>query len=316
MAEMQGGDEGGSLESESTQDSATAVKPPFSSKMRRPLLDFLADKKTHSLDATIRHLADRFNLTEEAKAKYASTGRAVFPKRVIHTISLFRISGLLENESLANFKITEEGVRVWQGSDNDLSAAVRRKARRPARDEPDPDPDNPREIRQGHIHSLEEDLKSDLLSHINQCSPAAFEELVVKLLVKMGYGGSVKDAGKAVGRTGDGGIDGVIKEDELGLGKIYVQAKRWTNNVGDPEVQKFLGALETEGSDRGVLITTSDFTKQARERRKKSKKSLILIDGRTMAGYMIRYNLGVAVAETCEVKEIDAAFFSSMCGAA
>jgi len=241
-------------------------------------------------------------------------GRILFSSRVIQTLSAFRISGLLENESLARFKITDKGARASRGSDGDLHKAVGRKESPPPPNALQPDPDDHSEIMRFHACSLNEDLKSDLLKHIFQCSPAAFEELVVKLLVKMGYGGSVKDAGKAVGRTGDGGIDGVIKEDELGLGKIHVQAKRWKKNVGDPEVQKFLGALSTERSKRGVFITTSGFTAQASQRCKNSKKQLVLIDGDALAGYMIRYGLGVSVTETHEVKEIDARFFSDVCG--
>ena len=286
---------------------------PASKDMRRPLMDFLLDKNAHSLDETIRHLAGRFDLTEKDKNVRTPDGRPLFSNRVIRTVSAFRISGLLENESLGKFKITDEGVRASRGSDGDLHKAVGGKESPTPQNEPQPDPDDHSEGMRLHAHLLNEDLKSDLITHIFQCSPAAFEVLVIKLLVKMGYGELVKDADKVVGGLGDHGIDGIIKEDELGLGKIYVQAKRWQGNVGDPEVQKFLGALSTERSERGVFITTGGFTQQALERCKKSPK-LVLIDGNALVGYMIRYGLGVRVTETHEVKEIDTRFFSDVCG--
>ena len=289
---------------------------PASKDMRRPLLDFLRDKKVHSLEDTIRHLAGSFDLTDDDKNMQTSGGRAVFSRRVTRTVSAFRRSGLLANTSMAKFRITDEGVRASQGSDGDLHRAIGRRARRPSQTELRSDPNDPLEVMQACAYSLGEDLKSDLLAHIAQCSPAAFEELVVQLLVKMGYGGSVKDAGKAVGRTGDGGIDGVIKEDELGLRKIYFQAKRWKGNVGDREVRDFLGALDAKSSDLGILITTGGFTAQAQQTRASSKKSLVLVDGDALAGYMIGCGLGVRVTETHEVKEIDARFFSGICGAA
>ena len=277
-------------------------------------MDFLRDQKAHSLDETIRHLAGRFDLTEDDKNARTPDGRLLFSNRVIRTVSTFRISGLLKNESLAKFRITDEGVRASRGSDGDLHKAVVRKESPPPQNAPQPDPDDHSETMRLHAHLLDEDLKSDLIEHIFQCSPAAFEKLVVRLLVKMGYGGTVKDAGEAVGRTGDRGIDGVIKQDELGLGRIHMQAKRWKGNVGDPEVQKFLGALVAENAERGVFITTGGFTQQALETSKKSPKPLVLIDGDALAGYMIRYGLGVYVTETHEVKEIDARFFSGICG--
>lgn len=286
---------------------------PTSKLIRRPLLDFLRDEKVHSLDETIRHLAGHFDLTEDDKNIQTPGGRPLFSNRVIRAVSALRISGLLENESLARFKITGEGVRASQSSDDDLHEALQSSARRPPQAAP-PDPDDHSELMRFYASSLDEDLKSDLLKHISQCSPGAFETLVKDLLVKMGYGGLVKDAGRVVGGPGDRGIDIIIKEDELGLRKIHVQAKRWTGNVGDVEVKKFLGSMVAEKSDLGIIITTSDFTQQARETCKKSPKSLVLIDGRAMAGYMVSHGLGVSVIETHKVQEIDARFFSRICG--
>ncbi|WP_272898063.1 restriction endonuclease [Beggiatoa leptomitoformis] len=154
-------------------------------------------------------------------------------------------------------------------------------------------------------------LATELLNRIIELSPAFFERLVVELLVKMGYGGSIKDAGKTIGRTGDEGIDGMIKEDKLGLGIIYLQAKRWqpNNTVGRPELQKFVGALAGQGAKKGVFITTSRFTKDAIDYVPKNDTRIVLIDGEQLAQLMIDYNLGCTTQQTYELKKIDSDYF-------
>ncbi len=125
----------------------------------------------------------------------------------------------------------------------------------------------------------------------------------------MGYGGSIQDAGKAIGRSGDEGIDGTIKEDKLGLDVIYIQAKRWEGIVGRPELHKFVGALAGQGAKKGIFITTSSFTKDAREYSPKNETKIVLIDGEKLAQYMIDHNLGVSVQNTYEIKRIDSDYF-------
>ncbi|MDD2413389.1 MAG: restriction endonuclease, partial [Bacteroidales bacterium] len=136
-----------------------------------------------------------------------------------------------------------------------------------------------------------------------------FEGLVVELLVKMGYGGSIKDAGRSIGRSGDEGIDGIIKEDKLGLDVIYIQAKRWDNIVGRPEIQKFVGALAGQGAKKGVFITTSRFTKEALEYQPRNETKIVLIDGEQLAGLMIDHNLAVSTVHVFEIKRIDNDYF-------
>ncbi|MFD1039371.1 restriction endonuclease [Virgibacillus byunsanensis] len=153
------------------------------------------------------------------------------------------------------------------------------------------------------------ELADDILSSIKECSPEFFEKLVVELLVKMGYGGSLKDAGQAVGKSGDGGIDGVIKEDQLGLDLIYIQAKRWEGRIGRPEIQKFVGALQGMRAKKGVFLTTSDFSIEAREYVSHIENKIILISGDILANLMIQFNLGVSVELTIEVKRIDWDYF-------
>ena len=156
---------------------------------------------------------------------------------------------------------------------------------------------------------IKADLARELLLQVKQCSPEFFEKLVVELLLKMGYGGSREDAGEAIGRTGDGGIDGIIKEDKLGLDAIYIQAKRWEGSVGAPLIQQFIGALANNNANKGVFITTSTFTEAARNAIHGPCR-VILIDGELLSKLMIDYNIGVATKVAYEVKEIDTDYFS------
>jgi restriction system protein len=152
-------------------------------------------------------------------------------------------------------------------------------------------------------------LEEEILSKLKSVHPSFFERIVVQLLVKMGYGGSIQDAGKAIGKSGDEGIDGIIKEDKLGLDVIYIQAKRWEGTVSRPEIQKFVGALAGQRAKKGVFITTSDFSKEANVYASQMDTKIVLIDGETLAQYMIDYNLGVSVQNTYEIKKIDSDYF-------
>ena len=153
-------------------------------------------------------------------------------------------------------------------------------------------------------------LALQLLEAVKGCSPAFFERLVVTLLVRMGYGGSLTDAGKAVGRSGDGGIDGVIKEDRLGLGRVYIQAKRWDDRpVGSPQIDQFAGALQKHKAMKGVFLTTSTFTGEALRSVAEYAARIVLIDGSQLAELMIDFDVGVSVAATYQIKRLDADFF-------
>ena len=152
-------------------------------------------------------------------------------------------------------------------------------------------------------------MAEELLQKILTCSPAFFEHLVVELLVKMGYGGSRKDAGERVGQSGDGGIDGIIKEDRLGLDTIYIQAKRWQGTVGRPEIQKFVGALSGQRAKKGVFITTSRFTADAMEYASLIETKVVLIDGGKLASLMIDFDVGVSTQATYVIKKIDSDYF-------
>ncbi len=169
----------------------------------------------------------------------------------------------------------------------------------------------PEEMIERAVRTLQDELRIELLDTVKASPPEFFERLVVQLLIRMGYGGSREEAGRAVGRSGDGGIDGIVNEDRLGLDAIYLQAKCWEGVVGSPEIKKFIGALDTQqGASKGVFITTSRFTLDARESAAKSRFRIVLIDGARLADLMIEHNLGVSVAATYQLKRIDSDFFA------
>jgi restriction system protein len=156
---------------------------------------------------------------------------------------------------------------------------------------------------------LRNQLAEDLLDRVSQCTPQFFERLVVELLVAMGYGGSIVDAGQAVGRSGDGGIDGLIKEDKLGLDFVCIQAKKWEGTVGRPEVQAFAGSMEGHRARKGVFITTSSFSRDAQEYVSRIERKIVLIDGKRLAQLMIEHDIGVATARSYVVKRLDSDYF-------
>ncbi|MBU0481755.1 MAG: restriction endonuclease [Proteobacteria bacterium] len=163
-------------------------------------------------------------------------------------------------------------------------------------------------LEEAHLN-LRNQLADELIQQIMANDFEFFEKLVVRLIVKLGYGGSMRDVGQAVGKSGDEGIDGIIKEDKLGLDIIYIQAKRWEASVGRPEIQKFVGALHGQQAKKGIFITTSSFTSGARDYASKIDTNVVLIDGEQLVDLMIDYNLGVSTVETYEVKKVDTDFF-------
>jgi restriction system protein len=167
----------------------------------------------------------------------------------------------------------------------------------------------PEESLEASYQSLRRALESDVLARLQSGSATFFEHVVVRLLVAMGYGGTLSDAGKAIGGSGDEGIDGIIKEDKLGLDVVYVQAKKWAKPVGRPEIQKFVGALHGQHARKGVFITTSTFSGEAHDFVENIEAKIVLIDGAQLAQYMFDHNVGVARASFYEVKKIDMDFF-------
>ena len=167
----------------------------------------------------------------------------------------------------------------------------------------------PDEALQGAYQQLRSELASQVLEKLLAVSPEFFEQIVVELLVAMGYGGSRRDAGERIGKSGDGGIDGIIKEDKLGLDAIYIQAKRWQNPVGRPEIQKFVGALHGQRARKGVFMTTSSFSAEARDYVSNIDVKVVLLDGMQIANLMIDSGVGVTPIATYVVKRLDSDYF-------
>lgn len=202
--------------------------------------------------------------------------------------------------------------RAWKASQIEASAApLANSAGTDAAAEDDDALEAPDERIDRTLKAAHEALAAELIATIKTCEPEFFERLVVQLLLKMGYGGSRQEAGRAVGRSGDNGIDGIINEDRLGLDAIYLQAKRWEGPVGEPPIRDFKGALDAKGAQKGVFITTSSFTPAAIEAARASRHyKIVLIDGARLAELMIEHDLGVSVAATYQLKRLDTDFFA------
>jgi restriction system protein len=298
--------------------------PDFQSIMS-PLLKFTGDNKEHSLRDAIESLAEYFKLTpDEQQELLASGSQAIFDNRVGWSKTHLLKAGLLESPRRSIFKITERGLMVLGDNPLQINMAYLRRfpeyidfikpsngsSSNEITEKIDVFEATPQEILIASYLKIRTTLAQELLQKVKNCHPAFFERLVVDLLVKMGYGGSLKDAGNATRYSSDGGIDGIIREDKLGLDVIYIQAKRWeSQNIGRPDIQSFVGALDGHRSTKGIFITTSKFAETAVEYVKTISKKVILIDGEQLANFMIDYNLGVSVVDIYEIKKIDNDFF-------
>jgi restriction system protein len=298
--------------------------PDFQSVML-PLLKVLGDGEEHSLHEVISTLADQFDLTDEERRELLPSGRqAKLANRIGWARTYMKKAGLLESTGRGKFRINDRGLSVLRDDPPEINVKFLEQFpgflefhRGSSKDENNDLNDDaadktktPEEILEAGYQSLRGDLALDLLDRIMGCSPDFFEKLVVDLLVAMGYGGSRRDAGKAVGRSGDGGIDGIIKEDKLGLDAVYIQAKRWEGTVGRPAVQAFAGSLMGNRAGKGVFITTSQFTREASDYVKAIQQpKIVLIGGEELAQFMIDHDIGVADVATYRVKRVDLDYF-------
>ena len=289
-----------------------------------PLLKLSSDGKEHSTKEATEILIKEFDLTEQEQKKLLPSGTVrVIVNRVGWAATYLKKCLLLESHRRGYFRITQRGIDVLKQNPSKIDCTFlqqfpefqefkskKRKKTKPKAGMTDDDGAKTPEENIGFAYEeLNKDLAQELLNKIKDSSPAFFEFLVVDLLVKMGYGGSRTDAGQAVGRSGDEGIDGVIKEDRLGLDTIYIQAKRWANNVSRPEVQKFAGALQGQKAKKGIFITTSEFTREAVQYASKIENKIVLIDGERLSQLMIEHNIGVSTTASYDVKKIDSDYF-------
>lgn len=288
-----------------------------------PVLRVTADGNEYRLTDIRDRIAAILQLSpEDLSQKLPSGNQTVFANRLAWSSVYLAKAGALERTKRGVFKITQRGKDLLASNPHALT--VRDLSRYPEfvafhKGTPSTDADQETRIEKSPDEQLadahkilQETLANDVLDAVRKASPSFFEELVIDLLVSMGYGGSMEDAGKAVGKSGDGGVDGIIKEDKLGLDVVYVQAKRWTNVVGRPVVQAFAGSLEGFRARKGVLITTSDFTSDALDYVQKIEKRIVLIAGKQLADLMIEHNIGVNVVQRYEVKRLDSDYFETI----
>ena len=297
-----------------------------------PVLQTLANGEEQSRRALAEDMANHFNLTADERAQLLPSGKApVIRSRTGWALTYLKQAGLISSSRRGWYEITPAGKDVLAASpatiDNDFlmsfegfrdfrtrgrtgdeSSVVQdtststAKAQRTVTETPD-------EALESAYNRMRAAVEAELIDTVKRADPAFFEELVIDLLVNMGYGGNRAEAARAVGRTGDGGIDGVIDEDRLGLDSIYVQAKRWEGSVGRPEIQKFAGALQGQRATKGIFLTTSTFSRDAEEYAQRIGTRIVLVDGRRLAALMFEHDVGVSPKRTYTVKDIDSDYF-------
>ncbi|WP_243027224.1 restriction endonuclease [Thermus albus] len=296
----------------------------------KPILEALADGNPHPRGQLVDQLARRFQLTAEEEALLTPSGKSpLFFTRISWAVAYLKKAGLIATPRRGFYQITKRGKEVL-GQDPeplDKNFLMRFEEFRtfieqsragsasamPEGETPTASP-TPTETLERAYQELRAAVISELMERIREIPPVAFERLVVDVLVKVGYGGMNEDAGVVVGGPGDEGIDGVIRLDPLGLEHIYLQVKKWDQAVGRPEVQKFVGALQGKRARKGIFVTSSEFTKEAREYVAHLDVRVVLIDGKKLAELMFDYGIGVAVVSQYQVKRIDSDYFDELMG--
>lgn len=293
------------------------------------IIELLSDGNTHTSSETIEHCADVFGLSDEERtAILPSKGQTVLANRVGWARIYLKKAGLIISPSRGKYTITDIGIKAWKEKgmkiDNKylsefksfrdfIKISKTKEPRKPDTLSNAESENTPQEIIEDAYQKITIKLSDDLMSNIMGQNPAFFERLVMDLLEKMGYGGELKNPSQVTGKTGDEGIDGIIRQDTLGFDKIYVQAKRWAEDhpVGEPDIQQFAGALMGKGANKGLFITTSYFTKAAKNFvTKHMTAKIVLIDGTQLTKLMIDHNLGVSTIHNYEIKRVDSDYFN------
>jgi restriction system protein len=294
--------------------------PDYASIML-PLLEFAGDNKPHPINEATDALAKIFKLTkEETDALLPSGKQEIFRNRVGWARTYLKKSGLIDYSERGIFCITPRGLSVLNNKPEKIDSkfltrfkefqdfiAVHKEG---TKKEPTmSEKTTPKEQIEYAYEQLVEALEAEVLQELKSASPKRFEHIVIDLLVAMGYGSNRQDAAKAIGGSGDEGVDGVINEDKLGVSKIYVQAKKWADNVNQKEIRNFIGSIDIKHADKGVFITTADFRPDAAEAAEKSSKKIVIVNGVQMAKLMVEYNIGVSKEDVFEIKRLDTDFF-------
>ena len=288
-----------------------------------PLLKFLGDKKERFVDEAIDHISRLYSLTIEEKRQLLPSGKqSIIANRVGWGKTYLVKAGPVEATRRGYFRITERGNEVLRKNPSEINVKyleqfpefVRFRATK--KEEKDKaqrsifESLDPKELLETAHEKITSELAETLLGEAKKASPKFFEYVVIELLTRMGYRGSRKDAGEAIGQVGDEGIDGIIKEDRLGLDAIYLQAKRWQGMVSRPEIQKFVGALQGQRANKGIFITTSNCSNEVLDYAKGVGPKVVLIDGKKLADLMIEHDVGVSKEGSYDVKKVDTDFFT------
>lgn len=290
-----------------------------------PFLKLARDEQIHSIQEAYQILPDQFHLTTEERNVLLPSGKqSIVNNRIGWARTYLKKANLIKQPKRGMFQITEQGKIVLEKNLKsidkkylmqfpDFQEFVNKNMdeEQPVQSVVQNIKENPEELLEYAFEEIKNSLSQDLLETVKNTSFSFFEKLIIDLLLKMGYGGSRRDAGQSIGKTGDEGIDGIIKEDKLGLSVIYIQAKKWENVIGRPEIQKFAGALQGKRARKGIFITTSSFTKEALEYVSNIENKIILVDGKTLVKLMFEYNIGVSPASTYEIKKIDSDYFEA-----
>ena len=298
---------------------------PTFEKIRLPLLKTVEDKQVHAFWDVVERLANHFDLSPEDRKEVLPSGKQYrFANRVGWARTYLKKARFPDIPTPGKIQITQRDLDILRENPSKIDKAMLRRFpefvefEHSTRNTPtvanpnekEEESNTPEEALEESYQTLRKALAQELLERVKKISPSFFEKLVIDLLVAMGYGGSQSDAGRVIGRSGDGGIDGIIKEDKLGLDAIYVQAKRLdSSTVGRPVVQSFAGSLEGHRAKKGVFITTSQFSPDAEEYVKFLEKKIVLIDGEQLSELMIDYGIGVSDVKTYSIKKIDLDYF-------
>ncbi|MCH8568961.1 MAG: restriction endonuclease [Balneolales bacterium] len=300
---------------------------PTYEEIMLPMLKYISDGKEHSLSEVHDYLVKHFKLSDDEIRKLLPSGQqAVFRNRIGWARAYLKKAGLLASPKRAHFNITDRGKEFLKENPSEITSKdllrfdefvkfQTSKKSKSSNNEVSADENEkilestPEEVLEYAYQKIKNDLANELIEMIKSCSPAFFEKLIIDLLIAMGYGGSRKDAGEAMGKSGDGGIDGIIKEDKLGLDIIYLQAKRWENVVPVKEIRDFTGALASKKAKKGIFISTSSFPKSVYEFVNQIEYKIILIDGQRLAELMIENNVGLTIINSYQIKTIDSDYF-------
>jgi restriction system protein len=297
--------------------------PDFQSMML-PFLKVINDGDEHIVSEIRDLLAHFLNITNEERKELLPSGKmARYDNRIAWCQIYLARAGLIERTERGKYRITERGRNVLNDNPPNINIKylkqfpeflafqnLSKQAEKQILSKEEESGHTPQEILESSYQTLNIELAQEILDQVKKCSPKFFENLVIDLLISMGYGGSRRDAGQAIGQSGDSGIDGIIKEDKLGLDIVYVQAKRWENAVGRPDVQKFAGSLDGQRAKKGILITTSYFSQEAKNYVNVIEKKIVLIDGENLVQLMIDHNVGVTEVSTYIVKKMDIDYFN------